>query len=578
MNGKRTSNNSKRNNRKPEKSTRDSRRDVHNSGRKGSHNDKDTQSRGSSVPVRGTDNDPSWYARNPSILKDAASLPFSQALGTDVTMPGAFGFAEFSSATEMPGLCVLRYLPSIGSGLESTNVTAPVAHSQTSGCNVAARNVYSFVRHANSGHSNYDAPNLMLYFLAVMQAYAFWAHLARIYGLFTVFAQKNRYLPRTLIEALGVDYESLSGNLAQFRYFINTFSAKLSTFAVPRIFTLVDRWVFLNQSVFVDGETSKAQMYMYAPLGFMRATPSGLALGDNPGLVLDESRWNASSQYKLDDIIAVGNRLLDPLLTNEDWNIMSGDVLKAYGHENLYSPSPIPEDYVTLPGYSEEVLMQIHNSNALGISVYSCTGNTVPKWPSKGAYGGYGSWLETVNLATMYSTIDNKLTDFIVAYASNGNSFLGAAGPKILNMHKEDVTPEDVMVATRCMIGMERMSTNSSSWTMGLTVQGSEVILCYEIHAGAGDNATVTTHGSWIGKTAADLAVIEQASKFKDYPLLYVMSNIGSTSDSALTANATLESVVGELDNYTVVDNNMLRRMNDAAMLSMFNVPYFGSF
>ena len=55
------------------------------------------------------------------------------------------------------------------------------------------------------------------------------------------------------------------------------------------------------------------------------------------------------------------NQILTPLLTGEDFGIMSGDILKAYGAEGILHLAALSADYSVLPVYSPEVLQQIHN-------------------------------------------------------------------------------------------------------------------------------------------------------------------------------------------------------------------------
>lgn len=49
-------------------------------------------------------NDPSWYAADQAILRDAASIPFSWATGTKVPLGGTDGEYDYY----VPGVCTLR--------------------------------------------------------------------------------------------------------------------------------------------------------------------------------------------------------------------------------------------------------------------------------------------------------------------------------------------------------------------------------------------------------------------------------------------------------------------------------------
>lgn len=85
------------------------------------------------------DNDPSWYALNPQLLKDAASFPYAWPLGNRLNLGK---FARLINKGSVPGIMAMNWVPTIG---YSSNGTSPA--------NVASINTYTKVRHDNSGHA-----------------------------------------------------------------------------------------------------------------------------------------------------------------------------------------------------------------------------------------------------------------------------------------------------------------------------------------------------------------------------------------------------------------------------------------
>lgn len=130
-------------------------------------------------------NDPSWYAANSALLRDSASFSFNNPLGNRITLSGAPSSVSISRTFAIPGVYAIYCGPSIGRSLDNSS---PV--------NIAARNIYSFVRHANSGHSNYDAPDLMLYLLAMDQLYSGLAFMSRAYGVMSQYSQATGIYPK----------------------------------------------------------------------------------------------------------------------------------------------------------------------------------------------------------------------------------------------------------------------------------------------------------------------------------------------------------------------------------------------
>lgn len=105
------------------------------------------------------------------MVKDVASLSFNLPYGTRSGLPSPSN-RESRVTTSVPGILTIRFVTSLG-----------VANgSVASAINVAAKNIYSYVRFANSGARNYDSPDLMMYLLAMDSAYMFYAYLTKLYS------------------------------------------------------------------------------------------------------------------------------------------------------------------------------------------------------------------------------------------------------------------------------------------------------------------------------------------------------------------------------------------------------------
>lgn len=101
-------------------------------------------------------NDSSWYRVDSQVMKDAANLSFATTAGLPYNLKDAEGnIGTVTAVDTMPGIMTMYTIPTFG---PLTDWSSPF--------NVAVRDMYSFIRHANSGHSNYDASNLGMYLMA----------------------------------------------------------------------------------------------------------------------------------------------------------------------------------------------------------------------------------------------------------------------------------------------------------------------------------------------------------------------------------------------------------------------------
>lgn len=334
-------------------------------------------------PSASRPNDWKWYAQNEQLLRDTASYSYNTPLGSIVrrTVTGD----QPVDYAGVPGVMAIYTTPAYGN---SNSAVSPL--------NVAIRNIYSFVRHANSGHTNYDAPDLGIYMMAMDNIYSFMAYLRRIYGVVMTYSYTNKYYPVAVTNAMGVDFEDVHTHLADFRAMINSFAVKVGSMCIPSSMSVFARHMWMYEGYYTDTDQNKAQTYLYVPTGFyayrMRNKLVEEGVYDTSGMLYykpltpfgalsEQSRstpgnTNYASQevanmrlLRVEDLHQYGEALLEPVLRSEDMNIMSGDILKAFGSNGIYMIPMIPESYVVVPTYSREVLDQINNCTLIGDNV-----------------------------------------------------------------------------------------------------------------------------------------------------------------------------------------------------------------
>lgn len=336
-------NNGKRADRSNEDNYRQKRAKSNGSkGRKSGYNDDVTPE--NFKEVRGYCNDPSWYKPTDQTVKDVTSLSFNQATGLRLD----WGSKKMGGAMPtIPGVAVLSLHPTVGKSVD-----------QNSAINVAARQIYSFVRHMNSGSKNYDPTDLMMYLMAVDNVYSYHAWMRRTYGLLQVYAYNNRYYPRGILYGMSIDAEDIINHLPEFRAYINMFALRASTLCVPNILSLMKRHYFMYEGVWMDSSSVKGQVYAFNPDGFYEWNKN------QQGTLLNYTSLGQAAQglIRFDLIRDIGNDMLNALLSEEDVGIMSGDIMKAFGVNSLWHLPDTPEDYLTDVSFNAEILTQIHNA------------------------------------------------------------------------------------------------------------------------------------------------------------------------------------------------------------------------
>lgn len=509
---------------------------------------------------RSKDNDASWYLVNGQLAKDVASFSFNNATGDRMvfTPNDLYSTGLPNAYYRMPGIATLLTGPTVG---VSVDATSPI--------NVASRNIYSFVRHANSGHSNYDPNDLMTYLMAMDSIQTYWSYLVRIYGVTQTFQQRNRYIGDALLKAMGVQPSSIRGNLAEFRSYINQFAIQASVLAVPNTMSYYLRHAWMYQNVYCDEDNPKAQLFMYVPAylykydimdngaGGLKAKLLTVASTDN-GALADGIKINTFS-----DLVTYGDEILNAALTQEDVGIMSGDILKAYGSDKIYRYNQIDESYAVAPVFSEEVLAQFHNSTFAGrrLAYLDLSG---------GGDGVYKIDAERALSVLQNNEVGKGWLEFTPAFCNAAELNY----TQLLDLWTTDPSPElclvasrNKMVATPSGVGVvNSQGTALQSYTayVAQTI-GSEILIDITISVyddSAGDTVTYdvfTRH-----TTSYNTNVVGFTTKFNQFPLLRGTPN----NKSAVTFP------VGEVSNYALLNYVDIAPMHKTALLSMFGVPY----
>lgn len=484
-----------------------------------------------------------WMVASDIISKSVASISFNTATGApiDLGLPANIGNDELMS---IPGIMTLKYMPTPG-----------ISTSNNSAVNLAARAMYSYVRHANSGHSNYDAPDLMMYLLAMDSMYAFLSWARRLYGYLSFYTQYNRYVPRALIEANGVDYDDLMSDPARFRSSLNLLIQSAGALVIPGSLGFIKKHMWMASNCYLDDMSVKAQLYQFVPNGFwIYDEKSG------PGQLTFKT-LSDTHLMAIGEIISVGRDIINPLVQSEDINIMSGDILKAYGVDNIFKVGLIEEDYSVVPSYNPAALNIIQNATILQSQI-TAKDNVITQDVSVTELGG-----AILYNPTFTHTIGGEY----------GHCFTN--GSRILTMHKDDVDPRDVILATMGMV-----CTKGEGPKVSVRSCGSEIfvaiIVSHFITTEEGPKLKHSIARGYVSalRSEADYAAFIKNGNlvnfFNDHPAQLAYSKEG-TGETAVVKFAAMNL---DVDNYAIVSPEVLDNIHDASLMAMFNVPIMGVF
>lgn len=477
-------------------------------------------------------NDLSWYAQYPELVNASASFPYSWPLGNVVRQ-----FTDSSYDMRLPGMMAIDVM-----------LTPGISRSANSPITLAARNLYSWIRHDNSGAKNYEATDLIMYVLAMDNAYAMYAYLCRAYVYMTTINPENRYYPKQIVEAMGFDYENLHGNLAQLEYIIEQYRVKLQKCSMPSHLPLFERHRWLFSSVYTDSSTSKAQTYFFRPTGFHYwVEGEGTTLGE----LRYQTRAGISDKWTLANIQSVINTIMTPILGSDDFNTIAGDIRKSFAGD-VYIVEPMSA-FIKPPTYDAEVLSQIENLSFVNIVTDTC------------------KITQDASINAGYIIFDPECT----AGAPDSITRLVVTRKRLITMDLNDPKPGDTMIATR-LTNIPSMPGSTAN-RMKFEHTGSELVTSLTMYRMSTDDANVlefnaiTTDAQMLPSSDTvspvyTLDAIASLSKFDKHPSVCLCQE-GSTPEFKWIRD------MKEVDKYTILSADDLSRMHDAAIISELSWP-----
>lgn len=514
---------------------------------------------------RGT-NDVRWYSSNDQLLRDVAKLSFANPAGTNIPLAlsdGTYANTANDLVERLPGVMTISCVPTFGI---NTDASSPL--------NQGAQLLYNTIRSENSGARNYDAPDLMHYIIGVDSLFIYYAQMLRVYGTINHFRFMNKYTPRTLIHAMGYDYDSIVNNMAQFRSYINTFAKRLSSYIMPHNITIVERHFNMFGRVYKDAENPKAQFYMYVPTCVWKYNAVGsttgaamtpLAMRPAGGLM------STAPGYSFADIVRTGDDLLAGM-NDEDTLTMAGDMLKAFGEANIWKQDYIDYDFTLDPVFDFTWLTQIQNLNSLDFPVTNATMGT--------ALTGFFYHIDEVIPAAPNSPYLRTTCGIVSA-----NPKLAHA--KLLVSPYDDPSEGDVMESTRlalhCSCAYDSANTR---WNVVVESCGAEVVNNVAIYTfiNTASGLDVIKHNLAMSdifsetQTSSILTLsrnFAQLDAFAMHPTQYTITYPASGTHTALT-DYTIHLPIADIDNWTVLHNSTLDGLHKVALLSMLYVRNVG--
>lgn len=310
-------------------------------------------------------NDPAWYARYPELLVAAGSFPYPNRPGMKVYLGDGTGYQY-----KIPGIMTLDWIPSVG---KSTQPTDPAS--------ILGAEIYARVRKVYSGTLRADAPDYILYIMALDSVYAYIAWLKRLYRTLNAYTPDNYILPDVVLGAMGLvkgEIDTLRANKMDLWSAINSLVLMSRRFTCPGSLDIINRHYWMSDNLYTDDASINSQFYLFNPRGYYQyGTVEDSNKQQVPALLFKSAPGHGVS-FTVSNLYKFGREMIDALATWDDSYTINGYLQRAYEGDPLFMVEEIPQEEMLVPQYVPEVLTQIENSRGIPGAEYIDFDSTTP--------------------------------------------------------------------------------------------------------------------------------------------------------------------------------------------------------
>lgn len=484
-------------------------------------------------PMVSTNNSASYanyFNRVTGLNGNAARISFYNPVGLSV---GTDFFGEVSTLIDrVPGIIRIGFVPGVG-----------YASSNADAVNVASKGILAYLTSNIGRPYSYDPQDLMEMIFSYECCVLHLVKLSRVIGIAQLVSGENRYIPEDLIRAAGFD-PVIKNDLPKARWLFNYYANQLNKINVPDVFSSFKWHIKLLSKVIRDSDNLKAQLYVLdSDVYYIYDEVEGQCRANKYSGVMTLSNWET-----------IMTNMLNALVNSQTVGNMSSDIKKAF--DNMIQLPRIEENYITPIDKDDQLLSLIHNLTLVG--------------PVLTGSSGDGIKIESLNL-TQDPQNSNLLwkPEFNVTGDPDVNRLKsGIKVTKVLDMSMDNPSEDDVLLATRGKINLVEAGNGK------FAMCGTELYTIATIYIHT-TTSSPSTYEYYTWKIFSDpsmlMSTITLIEVFDWSPRVmfqYRMTVGSQARDFPVT--------LGEIRNYTVVNDDILKRITDGALASIYNIPEIG--
>jgi hypothetical protein len=478
-------------------------------------------------------NDPSFYFGDPKLMDQAFSFSFNQFI-----RDGSVFETDALKQIPISSICRMWFNPSIG--------WAPNGNPSSAGINIAARKMYTRLSSMNAKTTNYLANDVATLLLALQSVIELVEYIRRAFGVVFLYNKRNWLYPAKVVEAMGIDPTDFNANLAAYRLEFNTVINMINQIAFPSDIPAFKKAHAMYSHIYVDSESPMAASYIFLPESIWQVDETsydqGTVLRTTSVVPVD------NSTQKMSVYIALLRNTIQKILDSATFNYIYADILRLVDAGNLLTLPFLDEGYFVAPEYDPMILLQINNAICLG----------------HGSGGVFDPDENVTPQNDVYPSVDTGCLIYTPKLYHEAEARESFQGEIIVNfphsMGDPDVTQR--LEATRMIVLPDDRRLEASSRFIALPDLYMTAILLVGSGANWGGGTTLIKRA--IQET--DMHYVCQLSRFNEiFRIYFAKPDVSGVSD-----------VFGDLDFYTTLTADLLKKANDLAYIHMYTPSFVG--
>lgn len=488
---------------------------------------------GGLIPMKNGDRNPNWYFTDKAMAEQVTQMAFQNLAG----YPIEIGVNKL----DVPNVNTIFLNPA--PGVINTADYGSTLLNKTAGINLAGFKFFSELAAYTGRSAIYGPQDISTMILGLGELLSMMEVIRRMFGVAFTMNMRNRSYPREVLAAMYVDPDDIFDHFSDYRTRYNTLVTMVNQIPIPATIAYLDKCQRIYEEIYLDTESSMAQTLIPMPFTtwVMDETSysGGTILATEPVCCAADKITPLSTLQPLSYFLDIADKQIGALLNSSTLNVVYTDILNLATKKGVafLKMDYLAEGYAVVPRYSQEFMLQMHNSTLIGQPVLtSLIATPVHATPYNDVY-------PNANTNSLYYN-----PGFGLAYANPDVPRTGSYVLVDLLSDNPDVV-DRIEVLRYASLGAQNIFTSGGNKYCCDAVVPDHYIVGVKFWTPSGtissDFVNTTQYQESIGfkRLASLVANIDWAPRFYEY----------STSTGLLTGNYT-----GDVNFYTTIDSTKL--------------------